>query len=58
MGPFALLDVVGNDVSLAIQKELLEEFGEPGFTPAKTLVEKVAIGELGRKTGKGFHSYS
>ncbi|NYI46798.1 3-hydroxybutyryl-CoA dehydrogenase [Nocardioides aromaticivorans] len=58
MGPFELLDVVGNDVSLAIQKELYGEFGEPGFAPAKTLEDKVAAGELGRKTGKGFHDYS
>ena len=58
MGPFELLDVVGNDVSLAIQKELYGEFGEPGFAPAKTLEDKVAAGELGRKTGKGFHTYS
>ena len=58
MGPFQLLDVVGNDVSLAIQEELLKEFGEPGFEPAGTLKQKVADGELGRKTGKGFHDYS
>ncbi len=58
MGPFALLDVVGNDVSLAIQQELFAEFKEPGFAPAKTLEEKVAAGELGRKTKKGFLDYS
>ncbi|KAB2808851.1 3-hydroxyacyl-CoA dehydrogenase [Pimelobacter simplex] len=58
MGPFELLDVVGNDVSLAIQKELHAEFGEPGFAPAATLVGKVEAGELGRKTGKGFHEYA
>ncbi|MCL2542345.1 MAG: 3-hydroxyacyl-CoA dehydrogenase NAD-binding domain-containing protein [Nocardioidaceae bacterium] len=58
MGPFELLDVVGNDVSLAIQKELYGEFKEEGFAPAKTLEEKVAAGELGRKTGKGFHDYA
>ncbi len=58
MGPFALLDVVGNDVSLAIQQELYAEFKEPGFAPAKTLEDKVAAGELGRKTKKGFHDYS
>jgi 3-hydroxybutyryl-CoA dehydrogenase len=57
MGPFALLDVVGNDVSLAIEKELFETFGDAEFEPAKTLVEKVAAGELGRKTGQGFYSY-
>ncbi len=58
MGPFALLDVVGNDVSLAIQEELLREFGDAHLEPATTLREKVSAGELGRKTKKGFHDYS
>ncbi|GAB4008051.1 3-hydroxyacyl-CoA dehydrogenase NAD-binding domain-containing protein [Nocardioides ultimimeridianus] len=58
MGPFELLDVVGNDVSLAIQKELYAEFKEEGFAPATTLEAKVADGELGRKTKKGFHDYA
>jgi 3-hydroxybutyryl-CoA dehydrogenase len=58
MGPFQLLDVVGNDVSLAIQKELYAEFKEPGFAPAAMLEQVVADGHLGRKTGKGFHDYS
>ena len=58
MGPFQLLDVVGNDVSLAIQQELYAEFKEPGFAPAALLEQKVAEGALGRKTGKGFHDYS
>ena len=58
MGPFELLDVVGNDVSLAIQKELYAEFGDDAFAPADTLVKVVADGHLGRKTGKGFHDYS
>jgi 3-hydroxybutyryl-CoA dehydrogenase len=58
MGPFELLDVVGNDVSLAIQKELYGEFKEEGFAPAATLEAKVAEGKLGRKTGEGFHSYA
>ena len=57
MGPFALLDVVGNDVSLAIQQTLLREFRDPGFTPAKTLEQLVAAGYQGRKTGRGFRSY-
>ena len=57
MGPFELLDVVGNDVSLAIQKELYAEFKEPGFAPAPMLERLVAEGHLGRKTGKGFHDY-
>jgi 3-hydroxybutyryl-CoA dehydrogenase len=58
MGPFQLLDVVGNDVSLAIQRELFREFGEPGFAPASTLEQKVADGHLGRKSKQGFHDYS
>ena len=57
MGPFQLLDVVGNDVSLAIQNELFAEFKEPGFAPAVTLEKLVADGHLGRKTGQGFHTY-
>ena len=58
MGPFELLDVVGNDVSLAIQKELHHEFEEPGLEPAAMLEQVVAEGRLGRKTGRGFHDYS
>ena len=57
MGPFQLLDVVGNDVSLAIQKELYAEFKEPGLAPAAMLEQVVADGRLGRKTGQGFHDY-
>ncbi|CAB4688426.1 MAG: 3-hydroxyacyl-CoA dehydrogenase [Actinobacteria bacterium] len=58
MGPFELFDVVGNDVSLAIQEELLREFREPGFAPAASLKKVVADGYLGRKTKRGFHDYS
>ncbi|RJS46914.1 3-hydroxyacyl-CoA dehydrogenase family protein [Nocardioides cavernaquae] len=58
MGPFALLDLVGNDVSLAIEKELFETFGDAAFEPAATLVAKVEAGDLGRKTKKGFYDYS
>ena len=57
MGPFELLDVVGNDVSLAIEQELFAEFKEPGLAPAATLEQKVAEGKLGRKSGAGFHTY-
>ena len=58
MGPFELLDVVGNDVSLAIQKELYLEFREPGFSPAPLLEHLVTAGYLGRKTGRGFRDSS
>jgi 3-hydroxybutyryl-CoA dehydrogenase len=58
MGPFELLDVVGNDVSLAIQRQLYLEFREPGFAPAPLLEHMVTAGYLGRKTGRGFRDYS
>ncbi len=58
MGPFALLDVVGLDVSLAIQRSLYQEFREPGFAPAPLLEHLVRAGRLGRKTGKGFRDYT
>ncbi len=58
MGPFALLDVVGLDVSLAIQRSLYQEFREPGYAPAPLLEKLVTAGRLGRKTRKGFRDYS
>jgi 3-hydroxybutyryl-CoA dehydrogenase len=58
MGPFELLDVVGLDVSLAIQRELYLEFREPGFAPAPLLEHLVTAGYLGRKVGRGFRDYS
>jgi 3-hydroxybutyryl-CoA dehydrogenase len=57
MGPFELLDVVGNDVSLAIERTLYTEFREPGFAPAPLLEHLVTAGRLGRKTGSGFREY-
>ncbi|MFD3406176.1 3-hydroxyacyl-CoA dehydrogenase family protein [Kribbella sp. NPDC058693] len=58
MGPFALLDVVGLDVALAIQRTLYLEFREPGFAPAPLLEHLVTAGYLGRKTGRGFRDYA
>lgn len=58
MGPFELLDVVGLDVSLAIQRELYLELREPGFSPAPLLEHLVTAGYLGRKTGRGFRDHT
>ncbi len=58
MGPFALLDVVGLDVSLAIERTLYDEFREPGLAPAPSLEHLVTAGYLGRKTGRGFRDYA
>jgi len=58
MGPFELLDTVGLDVALAIERALYDEFREPGFAPAPLLEHLVTAGRLGHKTGKGFRDYT
>ena len=58
MGPFELLDVVGLDVSLAIERSLYLEFREAGFAPAPLLEHLVTAGRLGRKTGHGFRDHA
>jgi len=58
MGPFELLDVVGLDVSLAIERTLYQEFRVAGYAPAPLLEHLVTAGRLGRKTGQGFRDYS
>lgn len=58
MGPFELLDVVGLDVSLAIQRQLYLELREPGFAPAPLLEHLVTAGYLGRKARRGFRDYT
>lgn len=57
MGPFELLDVVGLDVALAIERTLYNEFRETGYSPAPLLEHLVTAGRLGRKTGNGFRAY-
>ncbi|MDX3692543.1 3-hydroxyacyl-CoA dehydrogenase family protein [Streptomyces europaeiscabiei] len=56
MGPLRLTDVVGLDVRLAIADHLHSTLGER-FAPPRLLREKVARGELGRKTGQGFYRW-
>jgi 3-hydroxybutyryl-CoA dehydrogenase len=58
MGPFELLDVVGLDVALAIERTLFEEFREPSFAPAPLLEQLVTAGYLGRKTSRGFRVHT
>ncbi len=57
MGPFALLDLVGLDTSLAILDALYAEFADPHFAAVPTLKRMVAAGKLGRKSGSGFYDY-
>jgi 3-hydroxybutyryl-CoA dehydrogenase len=56
MGPLRLTDLVGLDVRLAIAEHLHATLGER-FAPPQLLRDKVAAGELGRKTGQGFHTW-
>jgi 3-hydroxybutyryl-CoA dehydrogenase len=57
MGPLALADFIGLDVCLAILNVLHEGFGDPKYSPCPLLRRKVAAGELGRKSGRGFFIY-
>jgi 3-hydroxybutyryl-CoA dehydrogenase len=56
MGPLRSTDLVGLDVRLAIAEHLRRELGER-FEPPRLLRDKVARGELGRKTGQGFYTW-
>jgi 3-hydroxybutyryl-CoA dehydrogenase len=58
MGPFALLDLVGLDTSLAILDALYAEFRDPNYAAVPLLRRLVTSGQLGRKTKKGFYEYS
>ncbi len=58
MGPFALLDLVGLDTSLAILDALYNEFRDPNYAAAPTLRRMVSAGHLGKKSGRGFFDYS
>jgi len=57
MGPFALLDLVGLDTSVAILDTLYEEHREPQYAAAPLLRRMVAAGHLGRKSAQGFYDY-
>ncbi|WP_285506865.1 3-hydroxyacyl-CoA dehydrogenase family protein [Actinokineospora sp. NBRC 105648] len=57
MGPLRLTDLVGLDVRLSIAEHLATELG-PRFTPPQLMRDMVARGELGRKSGQGFFTWS
>lgn len=56
MGPFKLMDLIGMDVNLAVSQSIYEAFDKAErFKPSTLQIDKVAKGELGKKTGKGFY---
>jgi 3-hydroxybutyryl-CoA dehydrogenase len=57
MGPLALADLIGLDVCLDIMRVLHQGFGDDKYRPCPLLVNLVAAGHLGRKTGRGFYTY-
>ncbi|HET9649436.1 MAG TPA: 3-hydroxybutyryl-CoA dehydrogenase [Microlunatus sp.] len=57
MGPLALLDLVGHDVTLAVLNRMYDETRDRLVAPAPLLSQLVAAGWLGRKSGRGFYSY-
>ncbi len=58
MGPLQLADFIGLDICLSILHVLNDGFGNPKYAPCPLLVNMVAAGKLGVKTGEGFYSYT
>ncbi|MFF0738779.1 3-hydroxybutyryl-CoA dehydrogenase [Streptomyces sp. NPDC004111] len=57
MGPLKLADLIGLDTVASIAQSLYDEFKEPLYAPPPLLQRMVEAGLLGRKTGRGFHTY-
>jgi 3-hydroxybutyryl-CoA dehydrogenase len=58
MGPFKLMDALGNDVNFAVTSSLFNAFHQdPKFRPSRIQQQKVDAGHLGKKSGKGFYNY-
>ncbi|GAC84135.1 3-hydroxybutyryl-CoA dehydrogenase [Gordonia paraffinivorans] len=58
MGPLTLIDTIGLDITLAAAESLYAEFAEPHFAPPALLRRMVDAGHLGKKSGRGFYTYS
>ncbi|WP_448620332.1 3-hydroxyacyl-CoA dehydrogenase family protein [Geodermatophilus sp. URMC 65] len=57
MGPLALIDLLGVDVTVAVLESLAAVEDDPRLRPAATLTDLLAAGRLGRRPGAGFHTY-
>ena len=58
MGPLALADLIGLDTTAAVAQSMYEEFKEPLYSAPPLLLRRVDAGLLGRKSGRGFYTYS
>lgn len=59
MGPFKLMDLIGNDINYAVSCSVYEQLGKPArLRPSPIQAEKVRTGELGKKSGKGYYDYN
>ena len=58
MGPFKLMDLIGNDINYAVSCSVYKQLGDPErLKPSFIQKEKVVTGQLGKKTGKGYYEY-
>ncbi len=58
MGPFKLMDLIGNDINYAVSCSVYEQLGKPErLKPSLIQKEKVEVNQLGRKTGEGYYKY-
>ena len=59
MGPFKLMDLIGNDINLAVSQSLYDACNKAErFKPSTLQIDKVAKGKFGKKTGQGFYKYN
>ena len=59
MGPFKLMDLIGNDINYAVSCSVFDQLGKPErLKPSSIQKEKVEKGNLGKKTGRGYYNYS
>ena len=59
MGPFKLMDLIGNDINYAVSCSVFEQMRKPErLRPSEIQKQKVEAGQLGKKTGKGYYDYN